>query len=142
MDQSIASYCPFIRNRKWYWPLFLYSAEVSLCSSWLLYRSLEENCSFLDHILQCHICKHTGMQRKIIPSAKTVFHNNCISKWFAESLDLMGWIILSVLMRRSQDVHSMGKQRNINAPSVTLSCMIIVYQLFMDLESDLLQSCN
>ena len=44
-------------------------------------------------------------------------------------------------MRRSQDVHSMGKQRNINAPSVTLGCMIIVYQLFMDLESDLLQSC-
>ena len=64
MDQSIASYRPFTRNHKWYWPLFLYSAEVSLYSSWLLYRSLEENCSFLDHILQCHICKHTGMQKK------------------------------------------------------------------------------
>ena len=44
MDQSIASYCPLIRNRKWYWPLFLYSVEVSFYNSWLLYRSPEENC--------------------------------------------------------------------------------------------------
>ena len=82
MDQSIAFYCPFIRNCKWYWPLLLYSVEVSLYNSWLLYRSLEENCSFLDHIrsitmsyLQTY--RHT---KKIIPSAETVFHNSCLSK--------------------------------------------------------------
>ena len=33
-------------------------------------------------------------------------------------------------MRRSRDVHSVGKLRNVNAPSVTLSCMI-VFQLFI-----------
>ena len=51
------------------------------------------------------------------------------------ALDLMGWIILSVLMR-SQDVHSVGKQWNINAPSVTINYMIIAFHFFMDLESD------
>ena len=50
MDQSIASNRPFIRNRKWYWKLFLYSAEVSLYNSWLLYICLEEEYPFLDHI--------------------------------------------------------------------------------------------
>ena len=50
LDQLIASHRIFIKNRKWFWPLLLYSIEVSLYNSWLLYRSLEENCSFLDHI--------------------------------------------------------------------------------------------
>ena len=30
VDQSIASYRPFIRNCKWCWPLFLYGVEKCL----------------------------------------------------------------------------------------------------------------
>ena len=81
LNQSIASHRILIKNRKWFWPLLLYSIEVSLYNSWLLYRSLEENCSFLDHIrsittsyLQTH--RHA---KTIIPSAETVFHNSRVS---------------------------------------------------------------
>ena len=82
MVQSIACYWPLIRNCKWYWALFLYSVEVSLYNSWLLYRSLEENCSFLDHIWSITM-SYLQMYRhgkKIIPSAETVSHGSCISK--------------------------------------------------------------
>ena len=43
------------------------------------------------------------------------------------ALDLIGWVILLFLTRSSQDVHSVGKQQNVNAPNVTLSCMIFVF---------------
>ena len=89
MDQSIAFYLPFIRNCKWYWPLFLYSVEVSLYNSWLLYRSLEENCSFLDHIqsiimscLQTYVsCFHQHKQFSITVTFQNELRN---------ALDLMG----------------------------------------------------
>ena len=37
-------------------------------------------------LLQCHICKRTGMQKKITPSAETVFRNSCVSKQVEECI--------------------------------------------------------
>ena len=108
MDQSIACYRPFIRDCKWYWPLFLYTVEVSFYNSWLLYRSLEEICSFLDHIWNI-----TMSYLQTYRYAKKSFHQHkqfsittAFQKELRNALDLMGWIILLFLMRRSQDVHS------------------------------------
>ena len=138
MDQSVASCCLFIRNRKWYWLLLLFSVwSKSIIHG--SYIEVWKKTSFLDHIqsitmLYLQTYRHA---KEIIPSAETFFHNSHVSKWVEESLDLMGWIILFVLLR-SQYVHSVGKQRNINVSIVTLSCTIIVFQLFMDSKSDVL----
>ena len=82
INQSITSYWSLGRNRKWYWPLFIYSAKVSLYNSWLLYRNMEENCWFLDLIrsitmpyLQTY--KHS---KKIISLTETFFHNSRVGK--------------------------------------------------------------
>ena len=90
INQSIASYRPFIRNRKWYWPLFLYSVEVSLYSHGCYIEFWKKNCSFLDHILQCHICKRTGMQKKSFHQQRQFSITVAISKQVVDSLDLMG----------------------------------------------------
>lgn len=77
MDQFTASYRPLVRNHKWPWPLFIYHVKVSLSNSWLLYRSLEENCSFLDHIrsIKMSYLQTYKHNKKIVPSTETVFHN-------------------------------------------------------------------
>ena len=82
MGQSIASSRPLVRNRKWYLSLFIYSVEVSLYNSWLLYKNLEENYSFPDHkrsipMSYLRTYKHN---KKIIPSTETVFHNSRVAK--------------------------------------------------------------
>lgn len=153
MDESLASYHPFIRNCKWYWLLFFVVLKYnsSLYNSWLVYKILEENVNFLvtQERLQCHICKCTSMQKNHSISGDSFpcfsFHWKTVSgklpfsrdsfsvviqNELRNELDLIGWIILSVLMR-NQDVHSVGKQWNINAPSVTINYMIIVFHFFM-----------
>ena len=41
MDQAINVYKPIIRNRKWYWPLFIYILQVSVYNAWKLSRKLQ-----------------------------------------------------------------------------------------------------
>ena len=36
INQSVASYQPLLRNHKWYWPLFIYSVEITFYNSGLL----------------------------------------------------------------------------------------------------------
>ena len=50
MDQQLSAYRPCIRNRKWYWPFFTYSLGVALYNSWLLFKLLEKDCPFIDHV--------------------------------------------------------------------------------------------
>ena len=44
MDQSLACYHPLVRNKKWYWPLFLYCLKLACYNSWILARKLTGEC--------------------------------------------------------------------------------------------------
>ena len=76
--------------------------------------------------------------KKIIPSAKTVFHNSRNFKTSCGFIRFDGLNHFIGSYEKKSRCALCGKQRNVNAPSVTLSCMITVYQLCMDLESDVL----
>ena len=81
MDQAIATYRPFVRNRKWYWPLFLYCLEVSLYNSWLLYCTLEKECPFLEHIRSI-ANSYLTLQRhnkRIFTSQDTTYKNSRVA---------------------------------------------------------------
>ena len=82
MDQAISTYRPSIRNRKWYWPLFSYCVSVGLYNSWLLYRKLERDCSFLDHVRSVatsYLKAHTH-DKRVLTSTESVFFNSRVSK--------------------------------------------------------------
>ena len=82
MDQVISTYQPFVHNRKWYWPLFLYCLEVSLYNSWLLYRKLEKDCPFLEHvgsIATSYLNLHQH-DRRVFNTEETRFRNSRVAK--------------------------------------------------------------
>ena len=81
MDQQLSTYRPFIRNKKWYWPFFTFSLGVALYNSWLLYRMLERDCSYLDHlraIARSYIQAYSHEKR--IFSNTRQFHNSRVAK--------------------------------------------------------------
>lgn len=81
MDQQLSTYRPFIRNKKWYWPFFTFSLGVALYNSWLLYRMLERDCSYLDHlraIARSYIQAYSHEKR--IFSKTRQFHNSRVAK--------------------------------------------------------------
>ena len=83
MDQQLSAYRPCMRNRKWYWPFFTYSLGVALYNSWLLFKLLEKDCPFIDHVraiarAYLHVCT---FERKIVPcSQQRSFHNSRVAK--------------------------------------------------------------
>ena len=83
MDQQLSAYRPCIRNRKWYWPFFTFSLGVALYNSWHLYKQLEKDCSFLDHvrsIAKSYLHAHT-FERKIVKCSRPrSFHNSRVAK--------------------------------------------------------------
>ena len=82
LDQSIAAYRPCIRNRKWYWPIFVYCVQVSLYNSWILYRQLEKEWIFLEHlhVIATSYLKNHSYQKRIVKSTETRFVNSRVAK--------------------------------------------------------------
>ena len=82
MDQAIPVYRPIIRNRKWYWPIFVYCMQVSLYNSWLMFRVLEKECTFLEHIrviATSYLRKHS-YEKHIFRSPEIKYHNSRVAK--------------------------------------------------------------
>ena len=82
MDQAIATYRPFVRNRKWYWPLLLYCLEVSLYNSWLIYLKFEKDCSFIVHlrsIATTYLNVYQQNKRRF-PTEDTIYKNSRVAK--------------------------------------------------------------
>ena len=82
MDQAIATYQPFVCNRKWYWPLFLYCLEVSLYNSWLIYRKFEKDRSFIVHLRSIattylNVYQHN---KRMFPTEDTIYKNSHVAK--------------------------------------------------------------
>ena len=48
MDQFISTYRTHIRQRKWWWPIFVYFLNVSVVNAWLLSRKFGYNMPLLD----------------------------------------------------------------------------------------------
>lgn len=47
MDELVSAYCARIRQRKWYWPIFVYPFNVAISNDWLLIKKLkpkDKNC--------------------------------------------------------------------------------------------------
>ena len=89
MDQQLANYRPFVQNRKWYWPFFSFSLGVALYDSWLLYRQLEEDCSYLDHlraIARAYLHQYTFGKRIVKQLRQSSFHNSRVSKRVEDSV--------------------------------------------------------
>ena len=82
IDQAISTYQSFFRNRKWYWPLFLYCLKVSLCNSWLLYCIFEKDCPFLEY-LRATATSYLNLHqhdRRVFNTEETVFRNSCVAR--------------------------------------------------------------
>ena len=84
MDQQLATYRPFIRNRKWYWPFFTFSLGVALYNSWLLYRMLQGDCTYLDHLraIARSYIRQYSYEKHIHTSTtrRSSFHNSRVAK--------------------------------------------------------------
>ena len=51
MDQQLSCYRPSVRNRKWYFPIFVFLQQVAVFNSWTLYRQRAPSpLCFLDFI--------------------------------------------------------------------------------------------
>ena len=48
MDQFISTYKTHIRQRKWWWSIFVYFLDVSVVNAWLLSRKFGYNMPLLD----------------------------------------------------------------------------------------------
>ena len=90
INQSIASYRPFIRNRKWYWPLFLYSVEVSLYSHGCYIEVWKKNVHFLITYYNVIFASVQVCQNKSFHQQRQFSITVAISKQVVDSLDLMG----------------------------------------------------
>lgn len=66
-DQFVASYRCRIRSKKWWWPLFAWSIDISCVQGWLLYRRLGHNIPLLNFRRECAIflLKSFGESRKV-----------------------------------------------------------------------------
>ena len=92
MDQQLSTYRPFVRNRKWYWPFFIWSLEVALYNSWILYKMLQEDCPYIDHIraiARSYIRLYT-YKKKVIPSTSRSFHNSRVANRVDKSIRFDG----------------------------------------------------
>ena len=77
MDQSLSNYRPRIRNRKWYWPIWLFLLQTSCFNAWRLESSLDscESGSFL--LFLRSIVRHylaAFKQEKLINRRSTHLH--------------------------------------------------------------------
>ena len=91
MDQAIACYRPCIRNKKWYWPLFLYMIKVSMYNSWLLSRRLTDDGPLLNHtrsVVRSYLHKHR-YNKKLIPKVQ-VLHNSKVANRVEDSIRFDG----------------------------------------------------
>ena len=50
MDQSLNTYKPIVRNKKWYWALFIFGVQSAMYNAWLLLRSSRQEEPFLSFI--------------------------------------------------------------------------------------------
>ncbi len=55
MDQSISTYRTHMRQRKWWWPIFIYFFDVSVVNAWILSRKYGHNMQLID--FKRHISK-------------------------------------------------------------------------------------
>lgn len=46
MDQAVSSYRTRIRQKKWWWPIFVYLVDVSVSNAWLLMRKVDPENQF------------------------------------------------------------------------------------------------
>ena len=92
MDQAISTYRPFVRNRKWYWPLFVYSMEIGLYNSWLHYRKWEKDCTFLEHIRSIATTYLTAYtyDKRVMSVVEPIFVNSRVSKRVDDSVRFDG----------------------------------------------------
>lgn len=60
MDQNINNYRIGIRGKKWWWPIFTYLIDVTICNAWTLSRQAGNNMSQLNfrrHIVKTYLTK-------------------------------------------------------------------------------------
>ena len=43
LDQSVAAYRTRMRQKKWWWPIFIYFFDVTIVNAWMLWRKKKEN---------------------------------------------------------------------------------------------------
>ena len=69
MDQAINGYKPTIRNRKWYWPLFVFILQVGTYNAWKLSRKSDSGrnnsfLSFLRYIVTTYLTLYKTARKK------------------------------------------------------------------------------
>lgn len=73
MDQLVAVYRTRIRQRKWWWPIFVYLLDVSVVNAWLLMKKVDANnkaCASL--LIFRRYLAETYLERYGVPSARRV----------------------------------------------------------------------
>ena len=84
MDQALNEYSPSIRNRKWYYPLFLFLLKVSSFNAWILHKEIQTDpakrlpyLEFIRYIVRDYLKKYQVQAR----SSKKVntFHYSKVS---------------------------------------------------------------
>lgn len=61
MDSNVSSYRIGIRAKKWYWPIFTYTVDVTIQNAWTLYRKTGRNISHLEFrraIVQTYLTRY------------------------------------------------------------------------------------
>jgi len=69
LDRLLSSYRPMIRGKKWWWPLFLNTLNVSVVAAWRLYNAVSSSSQMLDHLS----FRHQIVIYLLKGSAKNVF---------------------------------------------------------------------
>ena len=66
MDKLAESYCPSIRDKKCYWPLFINVVNLSVVAAWRLHcKTCQENLSHLQFRSQITLCLLRGCENNI-----------------------------------------------------------------------------
>ncbi|XP_048006721.1 piggyBac transposable element-derived protein 3-like [Leguminivora glycinivorella] len=66
MDQNINTYRIGIRGKKWWWPIFTYLIDASICNAWSLSRKSGNPINQLDfrrHIVQTYLLRFRNLPR-------------------------------------------------------------------------------
>lgn len=67
MDQNVNTYRISIRGKKWWWCIFSYLIDVSICNAWVLTRQAGDDINQLDfrrQIVQTYLTRYRNMPRK------------------------------------------------------------------------------
>ena len=81
MDGQFATYHPMVRNRKWYWPFFIFFLKTCIYNSWHLHRQLGVLDPLLGHIraITRALLHQFTKNKKVDSNGGNIYHNSKVS---------------------------------------------------------------